>query len=280
LFADVGIHIDDPADPRIADYRNIPDAELIQRRGIFIAEGRLVVRRLLESTRLTTRSVMVTPTAHHAIEDAAGRRPDVPVFIVPQALIDTIAGINIHRGCLAIGERPAAPDSAALLRHARRIIILERVANADNVGAIFRSAAAFGVDAVLLDSSSTDPLYRKAIRTSMAAALSVPFSRLTPWPDALKAVHDSGLVTIAMTPSPHARPLHECAIELRDRRLALVVGHEGEGLTDAALGACDYRARIPMAPGPDSLNVATATAIGLYEIARSGSGIVGRGSAR
>lgn len=262
------VRIDDPDDARIDDYRNVPDAELIERRGIFVAEGRLVVRRLLESTRLHTRSVMVTPTAHDALDDVLDRQPGLPVYIAPQALVDAVIGFNVHRGCLAIGERPAAVDWRELASHARRLVVLERVGNADNVGAIFRNAAAFGVDAVLLDPSCADPLYRKAIRTSMGAALSLPFAYVSPWPAALRELRDSGILTLAMTPSADARALDECAAALRDRRVAVVVGHEGEGLTRGALDACDHRGRIPMAPGVDSLNVATATAIALYEIAR------------
>ena len=260
------VRIDNPDDPRIADYRNVPDGDLIERRGVFVAEGRLVVRRLLQSTRMHARSVMVTPTAHTAIADALDPHRDVPVFLVAQPLIDAITGFHIHRGCLAIGERPPALDGRTLTRDARRMIVLERIGNADNVGAMFRNGAAFGVDAVLLGPACTDPLYRKSIRTSMGAALSIPFAQMIPWPRALRDLRDCGIITLAMTPSPDARALGECAIELRDRRVALVVGHAGEGLTLEALDACDYRARIPMAAGVDSLNVATATAIGLYEL--------------
>jgi tRNA G18 (ribose-2'-O)-methylase SpoU len=147
--------------------------------------------------------------------------------------------------------------------------VLERVGNADNVGAIFRNAAAFGADGVLLDTRSTDPFYRKAIRTSMAATLQVPFARTADWPGALDRLRQHGVSLLAMTPAPDAPPLRDVA-GLAHARLAIVVGHEGDGLTDEAIARCDRRARIPIAPGVDSLNVATAVAVALYELSRMG----------
>ena len=179
----VHLPVDDPSDPRLDDYRNVPDAELLRQRGIFVAEGRLVVRRLLTTSRFATRSVLVTPTAFDAMRDLLDER-DFPVYQVEQRLLDTIAGFNIHRGCLAIGVRGAELDWRTLAGGSR-LVLVERVANADNVGAIFRNAAAFGAAGVLLEASCTDPLYRKAIRTSMGTALSMPFARLDPWPGAL-----------------------------------------------------------------------------------------------
>ena len=262
--------VDDPGDPRLEDYRNVPDAELIERRGIFVAEGRLVVRRLLTGTRMKTRSVMLTDAARVSMQDALDARSDVPVYLVPPPFMQAITGFNLHRGCLAIGERPAACHWRTLGRSARRLVILERIANADNVGAVFRNAAAFGVDAVLLERSSTDPLYRKAIRTSMGAALSIPFARINAWPEALRVLRDDGALLVGLTPAEHAPMLADAIASFRDRRVAFVVGHEGEGLTREATQACDVLARIPMANGVDSLNVATATAIALYELSRAG----------
>jgi tRNA G18 (ribose-2'-O)-methylase SpoU len=262
--------IDDPGDSRLDDYRSVPDAELIERRGIFVAEGRLVVGRLLVGCRLQTRSVMLTDAARVALQDVLDARPDVPVYLVPPSFTQAITGFNIHRGCLAIGERPAACHWRTLARGARRMVILERVANADNVGAVFRNAAAFGVDAVLLERSSTDPLYRKAIRTSMGAALSIPFARIDAWPEALRVLREDGALLVGLTPGEHAPTLADTIASFGDRRVAFVVGHEGEGLTREATQACDVLARIPMATGVDSLNVATATAIALYELARTG----------
>jgi tRNA G18 (ribose-2'-O)-methylase SpoU len=258
-------HVDDP---RLYDYRNVPDAELIERRGIFIAEGRLVVQRLLTAARMKTRSVMLTDAARLSMQDVLSARPDVPVYLVPPPFMQAITGFNIHRGCLAIGERPAACHWRTLGRGARRLVILERIGNADNVGAVFRNAAAFGVDAVLLERSSTDPLYRKAIRTSMGAALSIPFARIDPWPASLRVLRDDGAFLVGLTPAEHAPALADTIGSFKDRRVAFVAGHEGEGLTREAMQACDVLLRIPMASGVDSLNVATATAIALYELTR------------
>ncbi len=288
--------LDDRNDDLLADYRSVPDPALAARRGLFVAEGRLVVRRLLTASPMRTRSVMLTDTALRSLQDVVDRRPDLPVYVVPQAVMDGIAGFNIHRGCLALGERPpaidwrtlpgfgaaaAAADAAAGAERAggtgaraatRRdrplAVVMERVGNADNVGAIFRNAAAFGADAVLLGPACADPLYRKAIRTSMGAALSMPSADVEPWPAALCELRERAFAVIALTPASTAMPLHEAAAAARNRPVALVLGHEGAGLSPEALDACDLHARIPMAEGADSLNVAAAAAVALYELAR------------
>ncbi len=257
--------MDAPADPRIADYRNIPDPQLVRDRGLFIAEGRLVVRRLLTESTLTAKSVLVTEPARQALSDALESRPDVQVFVGTPAVINGITGFNVHRGCLAVGERPEAREWQELARGARLVVLLERVANADNVGAVFRNAAAFGADAVLLDEATTDPLYRKAIRTSMGAALVMPFGRIASVPDVLDELHEAGFATVAMTPSPSALPLPSVVEASAGRPVAIVLGHEGEGLTGTTLEACEFHARIPTSSDVDSINVATASAVALYE---------------
>jgi tRNA G18 (ribose-2'-O)-methylase SpoU len=259
------LHIDDPADARLADYRNLPDRVLLESRGLFIAEGRLVVRRLLESTRFRTRSVLLSDAAYSGVRDDVDRFPAVPVYVVPQTVMNDVAGFEVHRGCLAVGERPHPADWRSLARDARRLVVLERVTDPDNVGSVFRNSAAFGVDAVLLGPATTDPLYRKAIRTSMAATLSVPFAVAEPWPDVLHALRDAGVAVIGLTPSA-SHSIEEVAGSTQGRRVALAAGHEGDGLSAAALGACEFTAKIPMAFGVDSLNVATAVAIALYEL--------------
>jgi len=289
-------------DPRVADYRNVPDPQLLERDGIFIAEGRLVVRRLLAGSRFTTRSIMVTQAALGSLEPETVLRPDIPIYLVPQPLMNTIAGFNIHRGCLAVGERRVQPSWRELAARANRLAILECVGDADNVGSTFRSALALGMDAVLLDSASADPLYRKAIRTSMGASLLLPFARFaaegeasvranagrdvngktsegniaqrdrhrSDWPGALAELGSrEGMAVVALTPSQTAAPLQMVAERLIGRRVALVLGHEGHGLTRDTLDACEFHARIPMAPGVDSLNVATAAAIAMYELGRT-----------
>ena len=269
--------LDDRNDDLLGDYRGVPDPELAERRGVFVAEGRLVVRRLLTESRLRTRSVMVTETAYRSLEDALERQPDVPVYVVSQQVMDGITGFNIHRGCLALGERPEAIEWRTLLNEPGRedpplrphlLVVLERIGNADNVGSVFRNAAALGADAVLLGPACADPLYRKAIRTSMGAALSMPFAAATPWPGTLCELRERSFAVVGLTPSPHATALPDVAASIQGRPVAIVLGHEGEGLTPEALAACELHARIPMAPGADSLNVAAAAAIALYELTR------------
>lgn len=208
---------------------------------------------------------MVTEPALAALGDIPA---DLPVYVVPQAVMNVVTGFNIHRGCLAIGERGPSLDWRALTASARRLVVLERVANTGNVGAIFRNAAAFGVDGVLLGPDCADPLYRKAIRTSMAAALTIPFAHIAPWPEAIRMLRSDGFRVIALTPCAQAEPASRVLHESRARRarVALVAGHEGEGLTRDAMNTCDALARIPMTTGHDSLNVATAVAIALYEL--------------
>lgn len=269
------IPISDLRDRRLDDYRNIPDPELLRARGIFMAEGRHVVRRLLQSQRFTTRSLLLTPAAHEGLADVVERSTDIPVYVVSQEAMNEIAGFNIHRGCLAIGVRPAQTAWDEVVRDALLVVVLEGVSNADNVGGIFRSAAAFGAGAVLLGPACTDPLYRKAIRTSMGAALRVPFAVLRDWPGDLARLRRAGFHLVALTPDSSAVPLGELDAAKRspaNARTALLVGHEGDGLSGDAIAAADVRARIPMVAGVDSLNVATAASIALYELTRRRSG--------
>jgi tRNA G18 (ribose-2'-O)-methylase SpoU len=262
------IRIDSPDDERLAEFRNVPDPQLLQRLGLFVAEGRLVVTRLLAS-RLETRALLVTDAALASLTSVVVNRT-FPVYVVAQSVMSGVTGFNFHRGCLAVGVRPPARDWREVMRNARRLVILERIGNVDNVGSIFRSAAAFGVDGVLLQTDCADPLYRKAIRTSMAASLTMPYAT-APWPDTLRDLREQGWATVAMTPTADAPLLRHVTANVITRRVAVVLGHEGEGLTPDALTACTHRARIPMTNRVDSLNVATAAAIALYEM---GSGVI------
>lgn len=261
-------HLADLDDPRLALYRGVGDPELLRRRGRFVAEGRQVVRRLLRSARFDVESVLVTPAALDAL--GADLRPQLaalPVFVLPAEQFAALTGFNIHRGCLAVGVRQAdvqaeqvlpAPPAPAL------VVVLEHAANADNVGGVFRNAQALGAAAVLLDPTSCDPLYRKAIRTSMGAALEVPFARLAPWPGGLGRLRDQGFLVLALDPGAGSQDIGSSVDLLRTPRVILLVGNEGEGLTPAARSAADARVRIPMTAGMDSLNLATATGIALY----------------
>jgi len=258
------LSVDDAGDPRLADYIGIPDPQLARARGVFVAEGRLVVRRLLAS-RFVTRSVMVTPAALDGVAGELEGRPCLPVFVVPQPVMNAVAGFDIHRGCLAIGERPAPVAWAELARGARNLVALEHVGNADNVGATFRAAAAFGAGGVLLDDGCADPLYRKAIRTSMGAALHVPFAPDVPWTDALAGLRREGWAVVGLTPAAGAGSARDVFAQTRGARVVLVLGHEGDGISATTAAACTHLARIPMTAAVDSLNVAMAAGIALYE---------------
>lgn len=250
-------------DPHVADYRFIADPQYLKRHGLFVAEGRLVLRRLLDSGRFVTRSILVTPAAADNLGIALDKAT-APIYLAPQALMNEIAGFNIHRGCLAIGARPtdAVLDTGAIDR-ARRLVLLEGVNNPDNIGGLFRSAAGFGVDLIVLGPDCADPLYRKSIRTSMAATLEVPYASAPSWPDTIAQLQQHGFVVMALTPSPSATPLGD--ITHTHDRVALLLGSEGDGLTRAALESSSVRVRIPMRGSIDSLNVTTAGSIAMYE---------------
>jgi tRNA G18 (ribose-2'-O)-methylase SpoU len=259
-------------DPRVADYRLIADHRALVARGLFVAEGRLVVSRLLSlartpaGTRFPLVSLLVSAPAFDSLAAVIeATRPVAPIYVIDQSAMNALVGFNIHRGCLALAARALpATFSAELARSVRRIIVLERVSNPDNVGGIFRSAAALGADLVVLGPDCGDPLYRKAVRTSMGAALGVPFVDAGPWPAALRDMRQAGVTVIALTPSADAAPIR--AVVPPPGPLALLVGHEGEGLTDDALRESSLRVRIPMAGDVDSLNVASAASIAMYQL--------------
>jgi len=261
------IRIDTLDDERLSEFRNVPDPDLVSRHGLFVAEGRLVVRRLLDSG-LEARAVLATDTALASLQDGLVTHRALPVYVVSQDVMNSVTGFNIHRGCLALGVRPPARDWRDVSATTRRLVVLERVGDADNVGSIFRNAAAFGAGGVLLQSGCADPLYRKAIRTSVAASLTVPYAAAEPWPQMLRDLHHAGWATVGMTPSADAASVRETVAGIASQPVALVLGHEGDGLTREALDACRHRARIPMAADVDSVNVATAAAIALYELTR------------
>jgi len=263
---------DDLNDPRLADYRNVPDPELLRDRHVFIAEGRVVVRHLLGSMRFMTRSVLVSPAALDGLRDALEPHASLPVFVMPVDQLSTLVGFNMHRGCLAVAERPTPPpvgDWLASTGGARLLVAVEGVANADNIGGIFRNALAFGAGGVLLSPTSCDPLYRKATRVSTGATLRLPFTVAARWPGDLFALKKAGYQILALTPDDGARDIEDAlAMRPQDARLALLLGHEGTGLTDEAVLAADDCVRVAMAPGVDSLNVATAAGVALYACGR------------
>ena len=255
-------------DPRLDDYRIVRDPDLVRHRGLFIGEGRRVVRLLLTQSRFPLRSVLVTDTARQVLDDLLAAHEELPVYEVPADWMTHVAGVHIHQGCLALGERVATPPWRELAARATRLLALESVGNPDNVGGVFRNALAFGVDGVLLGPGCADPLYRKAIRTSLGASLRVPYAEVAEWPSTLLELSRDGWAVLGATPSVTAPALGAVAPSIDGRPTTIVLGHEGDGLTAETLAACDMLARIPMAPGADSLNVAAAAAVVLYELSR------------
>lgn len=258
-------------DPRVAAYRDVRDPELVRARGLFVAEGRLVVRRLIEDRQYRLRSVLVNQAAEKDLESAlATIAAQVPVYVCDTGDFLGIAGYDIHRGCLALVERPPEAAFEDIVAGAHVVVGLEAVTNADNVGGVFRNAAAFGADAVLLSPTCCDPLYRKAIRTSMGAALRVPFARTGEWPAVISTMRALGFAIVALTPRAPSETLDAFAARRPFSRLALLVGTEGAGLTPAVEAAADYRVRISIRPYVDSLNLAVATGIALQRLCAPG----------
>jgi tRNA G18 (ribose-2'-O)-methylase SpoU len=257
------IRVDRFDDPRLAEYRSMSDGELLRRRNRFVAEGRLVVERLLESGH-RVESLLVNEASFRALETLLSRvPPDIPVYVCDTDEFAAITGFNLHRGCLALAERPAARAFDDVVRAADLLLVLEAVTDADNVGSAFRNAAAFGAS-VLLSEACCDPLYRKAIRTSMGSVLRTPYARVKDWPRDLVTLKSDGFTLIALTPREDAIDLPACAKRQPRQRLALLVGSEGPGLSLQVESMADVCVRIPISAEVDSLNLATATGIALY----------------
>jgi tRNA G18 (ribose-2'-O)-methylase SpoU len=256
-------------DPRVGAFRGLRDGELVRSRGLFVAEGRFVVRRVVEDGRYRVQSMLVNDAALRDLESTiAARGAHVPIFVCDAQALAGIAGYDVHRGCLALVHRRPDMPADDLMASAQTLVVLEAVSNADNVGGVFRNAAAFGAGGVLLSPTCCDPLYRKAIRTSMGAALRVPFARAgaDEWPSVLARVRAAGFTLVALTPREPSETLDAFAARPRAPRIALIVGTEGAGLTPAVEEAADNRVRIPIAAAVDSLNVAVAAGIALYEL--------------
>lgn len=255
---------ENPKDPRLRDYQDLRDPTLRRRyesnHGVFVAEGLTVVERLLRSD-YSIRSVLTTPRGARLLSTALAETV-CPVFEVSDDVAEELTGYRVHRGILACAERHPPRDAVSLLGTSGRIIVLEDLTDQTNIGAIFRNGLALGADAVLLSPSCCDPLYRRSIRVSMGASLFLPFAYLEPWPTQLAKV-SSDRPLVALTPDPEAPSLDQVINELRGAPVALMLGTEGGGLSGPALAACQIRARIPMRPGSDSLNVATAAAVAL-----------------
>ena len=254
-------------DPRLDGYRRLVDpAE--RRADLFVVESQEVVRRLLDARRYRLRSVLATESALEDLRPAlAAGEPPPDVFVADVALLRDVTGFAFHRGCLALAERGVVSSLDAVLAAIpsgpAHVLVLDEVSNPDNVGGLFRTAAAFGVRAVLLSAGCADPLYRKTIRVSMGETLHLPYARLDAWPEGTRLLRAHGFVLAAL--SPDGDDL-ERFVPVAPSRLALLVGAEGTGVSAAACGLAERTVGIRMRSGADSLNVAVAAAVALYRL--------------
>lgn len=280
---DFVIPVEDPADPRLDDIRDLNHSDSRPDRpggkGLVIAEGDLVCGRLVAS-RFPLRMVAGFPEKlDRFLEATPGLPEDTPVYQVSRETLKQVVGFDMHRGLVAAADRAPEPGVDEVLEGACTVAVLEGVGDHENIGAIFRNAAGLGIDAVLFGSGCADPLYRRSVRVSMGSVLATPFARLeggfTTWQRSLSTLRDAGFRLVSLTPDDAAVPLPAALVDESGApwpKVALLVGAEGPGLTKHAMRATDVRARIPMAPEhpqTDSLNVATAAAVAFYERARS-----------
>ena len=260
------IAISDATDPRLADYTGLRDVALRKaletERGLFIAEGEKVVRRAM-AAGYSPRSFVMSPRWLGSLQDVLEAAGPVPCYVADEPVVEQVTGFHVHRGALASLHRRPLPRPDRLLTDAARVVVLEDIVDHTNVGAIFRSAAALGADAALLAPRCADPLYRRAIKVSMGAVFSLPYARFDDWYGAPELMRRHGFTSCALTPAVDALDISALR---RSARTALLVGAEGEGLTDHWLRSADLRVRIPMAPGVDSLNVSAATAVACHSL--------------
>lgn len=265
----------DADDPRLSDYHLLRDRKRRREAPTFLAESPLVVRRLLTDSPFHVRSLLVTPAALDGLRDVlGGTGPEIDIYVGAPALLRQILGFEFHRGCLAVADRGPALDARGLCQPpgARTVLVLEEVTDPDNVGGLFRDARAFGAAAVLLTPGTADPLYPKAIRVSMGAALTVPFARLPDWPADLGWLREVGYTLLALTPAGEVDLASLGQSRPVPSRVALLAGNEGEGLAGPALALADLTVRIALTPGADSLNVAVAAGIALHWLQRGRHG--------
>lgn len=261
------ITIDDPADPRLTDYRDLTDVELRRRlepaHGLFIAEGETVIRRAL-AAGFQPRSLLMERRWLDGLADVVAEL-DVPLLLADPDVLRSVTGYRVHRGALAAMDRRRLPPVEQITATASRLVVLEGLVDHTNVGAVFRSAAALGFDGVMVDPTCADPLYRRSVRVSMGTVFAIAWTRMEHWPRGLDDLRRAGFIVAALAPHPAAVPLQELAAQPPDR-LALVLGTEGRGLSEAALSRVDVTVRIPMARGVDSLNVGAASAVACYAL--------------
>ena len=253
-------------DPALRDFTRLTDVALRRllepEGGLYLAESTKVIERAVRAGH-RPRAVLTREEWLPTLEPLLAAFPDVPVHVGDTAVLEQLTGFHLHRGALASMHRPDPPALADLLRTARRVVVIEDVVDHTNVGAIFRSAAGLGVDAVLITPRCADPLYRRSVRVSMGTVLQVPWTRLPEWREAGPLLHEAGFTIAALALTDRAVELDEFAADPPER-LALVLGTEGEGLGPRALAAADVHVRMSMAHGVDSLNVAAAAAVAIW----------------
>jgi tRNA G18 (ribose-2'-O)-methylase SpoU len=262
--------IEDPWDPRADDYRAVRDPEWLKRRGRFVVESRAAIEFLLARKDVEIDSMLLTQTAWRELQAALEVRPEIVIMVTTPGTMRAIGGYRFHQGALALARRPIDSDPEPLIRapEPARLLVLEEVANPDNVGAIFRNGLALGACGVLLSPGCAHPLYRKAIRASTGAALRLPFAFARDWSRALADLRAARWRCVALAPDPGAVAIDRAADELcAAPRVALFLGHEFQGLSARSLEACELRVRIPMREGVDSLNIAAVSAIALHRLA-------------
>ncbi|MDJ0320189.1 RNA methyltransferase [Pseudarthrobacter sp. PS3-L1] len=261
-------YLESAADPRVSDYTNLTDVHLRKLRepaeGLYIAESSRVLRRALAAGH-QPRSFFLAEKWADDLADVFDQFPDVPAYVGSAQLLEEITGFHLHRGAMAAMHRPAPLALADLLSGARRVAVLEDIVDHTNVGAIFRSAAALDIDAVLISPRCGDPLYRRSVRVSMGTVFQVPWVRLGQWPQDLEVLRSSGFTVAALELTDDAVDVDVLAAS-QPERLALVLGTEGAGMSPATLAAVDCTVRIPMRAGVDSLNVAAASAVAFWEL--------------
>ena len=264
------IEITDFHAPELDVYARLTEAQLLNRfepkKGMFIAESPKVIARALDAGCVPVSMLVERNHINAEAEEVINRCPDIPVFTAPLDVLTQLTGFQLTRGMLCAMLRPALPPLEEVLKGARRIAILENVMNPTNVGAIFRSAAALGMDAVLLTPACTNPLYRRSCRVSMGTVFQVPWTYLPDWPQpAIGALQKLGFKTAAMALSDDSVSIEDPVL-LAEEKLAIILGTEGDGLAASTIADCDYTVRIPMYHGVDSLNVAAASAVAFWQL--------------
>ena len=264
--------VNDLGDARLADYVALNDPErrrAVERRGgYFIVEGKVAIGRLLANPRWTVRSLLLLDSLAARFGEEL-QAVHAPVLVADREVLRSVVGFDLHRGALASVERPRAIDAAEVAGNAELLLLTEGVNDHENLGALFRNAAAFGVDGVLLDPTTADPLSRRSVRVSMGHVLDVPFARTTALPAGLTVVRAAGATVCALTPAPGGADVRTIGWAGLPRPIVLMVGAEGPGLSAQTRAAADLCCAIPMAPGIDSLNVATAAAVVLSHVQAS-----------